>query len=272
MIRTFVVLMLVILSLGIFSYVLKPPQTLTISFLDVGQGDAIYIQAPNGNDVLIDGGRTAQVLRMLAAETSFFDRDIDVVVATHPDEDHIGGLVDVFDRYAVSYYLHSGITTESEAFSALTERIGEATEVIARTGMRVMLSDEVVLSVLYPDSIRSVSENDLSVILKLSYGDFDVLLTGDAGMQIEQLLVASYGSTLQSEILKVGHHGSKTSTLPSFVETVGPSAAIISAGKNNRYGHPHQRVLDVLEKIPVLETSVAGTISFESDGETFWLK
>lgn len=272
MIRTLVLIGLFVLNVGIFAHILKPPQTLLISFLDVGQGDAIYIQAPNGNDVLIDGGRTSQVLRMLAAETSFFDRSIDVVVATHPDEDHIGGLVDVFDRYEVTHYLHSGTTADSDAFNALTEKTQSVTQIIARTGIRIFLADDVVLSVLYPDSLRSVSENDLSVVLQLHYGDFDVLLTGDAGMQIEQLLVDAYGAELQSDILKVGHHGSKTSTHPSFIETVAPSAAIISAGKNNRYGHPHERVRSVLEKIPVLETSVAGTISFESDGERFWIK
>lgn len=251
---------------------LEPKQLVTISFLDVGQGDAIYIRAANGNDILIDGGAGPSVLRELAKETSFFDREIDVVVATHPDKDHIGGLVDVFKRYDISFYLDPGIANSTNAYTRLEELTQHMPKHTARTGMRIVLDSETYLTVLYPDSIRYEDINDSSVVLRLTHGEVDVLLTGDAGVRVEQLLTNTFGQALESEILKVGHHGSKTSTLASFIAAVNPSAAVISAGKDNRYGHPHEQVLKTLKNIPVLETAAAGTISFVSDGEVFWLR
>ena len=244
---------------------------LRIHFLDVGQGDATFIEAPGGVQVLIDGGPNDAVLRELGREMSFFDRHIDLVVATHPDADHIGGLIDVLRRYQVDTILISGKehdTPTAETFARAVENEG-ATVIRARAGQRFSLSASTTLEVLFPAGDTSEMEsNTASVVLLLDHHDIEALLTGDAPARIEEYLVEVYGTTLQSEILKVGHHGSDTSSSPEFLETVAPQYAVISAGRKNRYGHPHPEVLTRLSGTEVFGTYEEGTITLLSDGIT----
>lgn len=249
------------------------PGELSVTFLNVGQGDAILIETPDGIQVLIDGGRDATVLRELSREMGAFDRTIDMIVATHPDMDHIGGLVDVLARYDVAQIL----LTENESDTAVSDAFQEgsrsegAERIYARAGQEFALGASTTLRVLFPRSDPSALEaNDSSIVVQVSYGDFDVLLTGDASSRIEEYLVTTYGDSLKSEVLKFGHHGSKTSTSDFFLGAVAPEYGVVSAGADNTYGHPSQDVLDSAEEygVSVVETK-DGAMTFLSDGEGY---
>jgi competence protein ComEC len=238
-----------------------------IVFLNVGQGDAIYIEAPNGNQMLIDGGATNAVLRELSAVMPWFDRSIDVVLATHSDADHIGGLVDVYDRYAVRHYIDNGATNDTAPYFALESAVEKegGERLVARRGMRIDLGSGVSARVLFPDrSMEGVETNTGSIVLKLEYGEHSFLLTGDSPSAIEDYLVSLNANDLDVDVLKLGHHGSRTSTSALFVEAASPDVAVISAGKDNRYGHPHREVLQTLEQFGVKSRSTAeeGRIEF----------
>ena len=240
-------------------------------FLDVGQGDATLIQTPSGREILIDGGPDGAVLRELAGVQGWFDRDIDMVVATHPDTDHVGGLVDVLEYYDVDLILQTTNIGESPAAAAYAAAAAhEEAEVIeAEAGQVIDLGDGVVLEVLAPVGDETEWEsNAASIIMRVTYGDTAVLLTGDAPASIEDYLAGAYGAGLRSDLLKLGHHGSKTSTSDFFLDTVQPKYAVVSAGIDNRYGHPHHSVIERVftRDIETFHTGLDGTVSFESDG------
>lgn len=247
---------------------------LKVAFLDVGQGDAIFIEAPNGNQLLVDGGKGAQVLSALGSVMAPYDRSIDAVLATHPDADHIGGLPFVLDRYKVDYVFVSGAKSDTAIYKTLGEKISGsgAREVTARHGTRVHLSKDVYFDILFPDlDVSKFKEtNEASVVGILVYKNKSFLLTGDSPIKIEQHLISLGSKNLKSNVLKLGHHGSRTSTSEKYLGFVSPEYAIISAGCKNSYGHPHKEVLALLEKfkIPKLSTCDSGTIVFETDGET----
>jgi competence protein ComEC len=244
---------------------------LSVSFLDVGQGDAILIETPSGTQALIDGGNGRAVLRALGRELSFFDRTIDLIIATHPDADHIGGLPEVLKRYRVDAYLESGVADDGADYAALIDALrGEGLAVVqARAGTVLALDDEVYLHVLFPDrEVTNLEPNSASVIVRLVYRDTSFLFMGDAPTGIEEYLTELWGSTLESDVLKLGHHGSRTSTSIALLGFVAPEIAVISAGCDNRYGHPHRDVLERLERFQVsyVETCKEGTVRFVSDG------
>jgi len=221
---------------------------------------------------LIDGGAGQAVLRELGKMLPAHDRSIDVVMATHPDQDHIGGLPEVLGRYSVSHVLRSGAANETGAFRALNtavERERGAQALLARRGTQVNLGAGVHFDILFPDrDVSRTDPNDASIIGRLVYGEVEVMLTGDAPRSIEQYLISLGGRALESDILKAGHHGSRTSSAEQFIGFVAPEYTIISAGCDNRYGHPHQEVLNTLTRfnIEVFGTCEEGTIVFETDG------
>ncbi len=250
---------------------------LTVAFLDVGQGDAAFIESPTGVQVLVDGGPGRGVLRALGREMPFFDRSLDVVIATHPDQDHIGGLPDVLARYKVAHIIEPGVAVETAVYRAFVEGIARegATRTLARRGERIVLGGGVFLDILFPDRDPSGLEpNVASIVAKLTYGETSFLLTGDSPKSIEGYLAALDGTALDVDVLKVGHHGSKTSTSDQLLGLASPAYVVISAGKGNRYGHPHSEVLDALSRFDVEElgTYERGTIIFESDGREVRLK
>lgn len=266
---------LVIVNIFIFS--LAGERELTVSFLDVGQGDAIFIETPDGGQVLIDGGVDRSVLRELGKHMSFFDRTIDVVVATHPDADHIGGLVDVFERYEVGVFIESGVEGDTSIAAALGSAVESegAPRQLARRGMRLLLGSGAYADILFPDRDVSRTETNAgSIIMRVVYGEHAFMLTGDAPKAIEGLLVSTYGGMLKSNILKAGHHGSKTSSNEHFVEAVAPEYVVYSRGCDNRYGHPAEEVVGLftMKGIQSFDTCLDGTITFRSSGSTLLVK
>lgn len=246
---------------------------LTVAFLDVGQGDAIFIEAPNGNQMLIDGGKNTRALRELSSIMPFYDHSIDVILATHPDQDHIGGLPSVFERFQVDYFIESGVQTPTGVYQALTRvvTLEGSKNILARRGMKIFLDDSAYVLVLFPDrDARGMDTNDASIVAKLIYGDTSFLFVGDSPEKIEKYIASLDGKKLHSTVLKVGHHGSKTSTSELFLGFVSPEVSVISSGIKNSYGHPHAEVTNRLLDFgsAILRTDERGTIVIKSDGTT----
>ncbi len=250
---------------------------LQVHFLDVGQGDAVFIETPDGVQVIIDGGRDSAVIRELGAVLDFADRTIDVMIATHPDSDHIGGLIDVLERYQIASVIQTEQIGDSPAAVAFQTAVQAENAVVhtPRTGEVIQLGASTTLEILFPPLDASAFEsNTASVIAQLRYGDTEFMLTGDAPQSIETYLVGAYGADLRSDVLKVGHHGSKTSTAPEFLAAVAPTHAVISAGVDNSYGHPHPEVMNRLRaaNLAISQTAETGTITFYSDGQRVWIE
>jgi len=250
---------------------------LTVRFLDVGQGDAIHIETPDGFEMLIDGGPSASVLREFSRGRSFFDHSIDVVVATHPDTDHIAGLVDILKRYEVETIIETAAEHDAPAARAFEEAADAAGahRITAQAGQTFLLGASTTVRILSPAGDTTDWESNVaSVVVQVVYGDTEFMLTGDASSGIEEYLVDTYGTRLESEVLKLGHHGSKTSSSEIFLKNVQPQFAIVSAGKDNRYGHPHEDVVGRTSAAgaQIVSTAEQGTIIFQTDGNQIWLK
>ena len=272
-VRYILIIVFLFADIFIWSVVMRADRAgvLTVAFLDVGQGDAIYIEAPNGNQVLIDGGPGAKTLRSLGNVVPFYDRSLDLVIATHPDQDHIGGLPAVLERMSVLGVMTSENATETGAYSAFEKIIQTKNlhRILARRGEKIILDQGVVLEILFPDrSTFGWDTNTGSIVARLTYGDVSFLFTGDSPSSIEHYLAGKDGAHLQTNVLKLGHHGSRTSSSREFLSVVDPEYAIVSAGRDNKYGHPNKDVTALLEelKIPTLSTVDKGTVIFKTDG------
>jgi competence protein ComEC len=246
---------------------------LTFAMLDVGQGDGLFIESPTGAQIMFDTGPARKVLGPLSRVMSPFDKSIDAIVITNPDADHIGGFVDILKTYKVGKVLQSGALTDSKIYQNLQEEIKKQKipEILAKKGMRLDIGGGAFIDILFPDrDVSAWATNDGSVVARLSYGQTSIMLTGDATSKTEQIILSENSPTkLRSIILKVGHHGSRTSTSPEFVKAVSPSYALISDGKDNTYGHPHQDTLDILSSFgaKIFRTDLFGSIIMKSDGK-----
>lgn len=254
----------------------RPDGRLHVAFLDVGQGDAIFVQTPAGQQVLIDGGRyTSVVLDQLGRQMPFWDRSIDIVIATHPDADHVAGLVGVFEHYRVSRLITNGAAEGVDPIYdalLLAAEAGGVPVVPAQAGELIKFDNGVLLEVLSTGGYgRNDNRNEGSVVAMLTYGELSVLLTGDAETIAEDRLLRS-GSDLDAVILKAGHHGSNGSSSEAFLQAVSPQMVIISAGQDNSYGHPHPAMLERAAAVGavVLRTDLMGTIEVKSDGQKMW--
>lgn len=276
--RLFILSILGIVA-GLSSYVAwasEPMSGLFIAFLDVGQGDAIYIKSPAGNDMLIDGGREDEkVLAAISEVMPITDRKIDVMVATHADADHIGGLPEILARYAVGVVVVSGNESDTgiwNSFENGAKNEPGAKMVYGRKGTIIDLGAGVTFEILFPDRDPVGLETNLSSIVGiLRYGSTTALLTGDSPDEIENYLIQKEGLRLDVDILKLGHHGSDTSTSDAFLEATTPTYAVVSAGQGNSYRHPTK---DVTERVLdtgacLLRTDEVGTVIFHSDGASW---
>lgn len=247
---------------------------LTFAMLNVGQGDALFIESPTGTQVLIDTGPPRKILSVLNHVMSPFDRTIDAIIITNPDLDHIGGFEDLMKKYSIGAVFEPGTVNESRAFQNLETEIKKKNILrnLAQKGMRLDIGGGAVIDILFPDQdVSTWTANDGSIIAKLTYGETSVMLTGDATLETERDVVkGSPAALLDSDILKVGHHGSRTATSEELVQVVTPGYALISQGKDNKYGHPHKEVLDLLIGlgVKVFRTDTNGSIIMTSDGKT----
>lgn len=251
----------------------KEQQVLAVTFLNVGQGDSILIETPSGKQILVDGGPDRSVLRELPKVIGPLDRSLDLIVETHPDKDHIAGLTDVFERYKVGAFLNPGIPNDTSYTKTLVRAVESEPGVVrveVRRGMRLHLGNGAYADVLYPDrDVDDVETNMGSVVLQVVYGETEFMLTGDAPINVERWLVSLDGEALQSDVLKAGHHGSRTSTDEAWLKKVNPTYVVISAGLNNSYGHPHAEVVSRIQDFgATLLQTTNGNVRFLSDGKT----
>lgn len=272
--------LLIILVLVLsFAFVLikesKPIQNTKVTMLNVGQGDSFLVQASNGKQMLIDGGKDGAVLAELAKVMPWGDRSIDIVLATHPDMDHIGGLDAVLKRYKVDMFLTSEVGGDTQEYKNLLALVNKKKipAYFVKAGMRFDLSDKDYFIVLFPDrDVSGWETNTGSVVGKFVSGERSVLFTGDSPAPIEQYLAKKESKNLDVDILKLGHHGSRTSTTAALLKVATPELALVSAGKNNSYGHPHKEVLTLLKQfnVPYISTQIDSTVTFETDGTKWW--
>lgn len=274
----FILGLLVIVILLLYAVFLKNTEgVLKFTVMDVGQGDSIYIESPTGVQIIVDGGPGNNLLKEIPKVLPWYDRSVDMIFVTNPDSDHYEGFIKFLDKYSVGGLVESGTTNSYSAFGVFQEKIKEKgiTKTLARRGQTIDIGGGAYIQILFPDrNVSEVSPNTGSIVMKLVYGDTSVLLQGDSVASIEQYLLEIDGDYLNSDILKVGHHGSKTSSVKEYVEKVSPDYAVISAGSDNSYGHPHKEVIETLRdlNIKTITTCNNGAIYFESDGKDFVLK
>jgi competence protein ComEC len=248
---------------------------LRVSFLDVGQGDAILVEAPDGQRVLIDGGPDpARLIQELDEELGFGSRRIDLLVLTHMATDHATGTIAVLERYDVELVAWSGLDDGSDLAAVWRDAVEESgAELLSLAAGNEFVVDELAVTALWPprEMANDLVENEASIVLRLSYDDVVVLVTGDIGLSTEAALLAQ-GVLLEADVLKVAHHGSAGSSLQEFLAAVGPQYAVIQSGASNPFGHPAAPVLARLDRAgaTVLRNDVEGTITLVTDGETIW--
>lgn len=222
-----------------------------VVFLDVGQGDAIYIRLADGFDILIDGGPDDRVITALNHYQPFYDREIELMIMTHAHADHVTGLNEILARYTVDQVLYPGpIDYESAPYQTLLATIAKRSISLesVRAGRRYNLPGGAQLEILFPFAdtpLESPDINELSVVARLTVEGQTFLFTGDAGIEVEEQLLQRH-SSVNATVLKVGHHGSRGSSSQAFLDAVHPHYAVISAGEGNSYGHPHREALDRL--------------------------
>lgn len=244
---------------------------LMISYMDVGQGDAAYIKV-NGNDILIDAGPRSNSKELLEQLKAKNIDDFELVIATHPHEDHIGGMVDVFREYEVKAFYSPKITHTTKTYENLVKAVkdeGLKTKEL-KSGMVIDLGEGAKFEVFTPQKSEYEELNDYSPIMKLSFGDTSYLFTGDAEKLAEEEALSKYKTSLDSDVIKFGHHGSSSSSSNAFIEAVSPKYGIISCAKDNKYGHPHRETLDIIKKynIKTFRTDTDGEIILTSDGKS----
>jgi competence protein ComEC len=273
------ILPLILATAIVWYYVhqVQPDYLMRVNFLEIGQGDSILVTTYQGNQLLIDGGPGSNVLQDLGKHMPFQDRSIEMMILTHPHTDHFEGLIQVLKHYQVKKIMLPNVDYSSPPYEEFKRAMqDEGAEIIyAVQGQRVWLDKATVFDVMWPkhkDAFKPPKNydlNDESVVGMLIFGRTKILLTGDSGFEIENELLPMFN--LDADVLKVGHHGSKTSTSAEFLAEVTPQYSVIQSGQGNRYGHPNQEVLDRLKKAnsKILRLDSEQDIEFSSDGSKF---
>ncbi|MEK4230175.1 S-layer homology domain-containing protein [Solibacillus sp. FSL H8-0538] len=246
---------------------------MNVHFIDVGQGDAIVIQSPNGKTMLIDAGTQevgGDIARYLQA---LHIKRIDTVVVSHPDANHIGGFLTILDEFPVDHFINSGkahLTTTNEAVlnKVAQNKIRYSN---AQVGTKINFDSSLHVQVLHVNP-NSYGTNDASIVLKVTYNDVSFLFTGDASVEVEEAIAAKYN--VAATVLKAGQHGSSTSNSLAFLQKVKPNVTVLSYGKDNEYGYPHSKVISNLKAVhsKIYTTAQSGTIIVTTDGKTYRVK
>ena len=228
------------------------PRNYEIYFYDMSIGESILIKTPKGKTIMIDTGLNNEIIKKLSKTLSVFKKNIDVLVITHGDSDHLGGVLDIFKYFEVSHIFFTGAEKESKLFTKFWETVQK--EKISYTVMEetkdFVIEDDIIFDTLFPVSNISYMKNHTnneSVVFMLEINNKKILFTGDIEKETE-LEILKTGQQLNADILKVAHHGSKSSSIPDFIQEVAPRYAIIQAGVDNKYGHPHKQTIETLEE------------------------
>lgn len=252
---------------------------LVVNFFDVGQGDAILIKTPEHQKILIDGGPNNSVIEKLGENMPFYDRKIDLMILTHPHADHLVGLIEVLKRYEVKKILATGAINSTPDYLAWLEEIRnqDVPMEIARSGQTLDFGENLKMEIFSPigDFVGKQPDdlNSTSIVAKLIFSETSFLFTGDAEEDTEEEMIAA-GVDLKSDVLKIGHHGSRNATSQNFLGVVQPKFAVISVGAKNTFGHPNKTVLNRLEKMgtEIFRTDEEGDVKMTSDGVEIKLK
>lgn len=275
----FSILILVLLAVCIFSFSIS--ENVQIIACDVGQGDAILIQHKN-NQILIDGGQSRKVLDCLGRHMPFFDKQIEMIILTHPDIDHFGGLIDVFKNYEVLKFGTNGQEVGTEGYRVLVNEVGGmgVEQLTLSKGMVIRLG-LIYLDIVHPYTDPKIQKeqelkgdtNNQSIVVILNYAQFKALLTGDVENFVSDMLSNNL-KVNNVNYIKVNHHGSRNGLSENLLKAANPEIAVISSGFKNRYGHPHAEILEILKinNVSVLRTDEIGDVVIETDGQTFWQK
>ncbi|MFA6307828.1 MAG: MBL fold metallo-hydrolase [Patescibacteria group bacterium] len=253
----------IILSLLLFT-LYKDDNKLEINFLDVGQGDAILIRTPDGQNILIDGGPDNILLSKLAKVLPWWERDIDYLVITHYHADHMMGFIELLNKYKVKNVLVTAHIPDDFLYKVWTDKLVEKNikPSIVKVGEKFIVSDDLAWQIILADSFHE-DYNENSLVIRLSYKDNDFMFMGDLGIEGEEKILLM-GIDINSEYLKVGHHGSRYSSSDKFLQAVSPEVCIIQSGQDNKFGHPHEEAINRLKDVgcQIMNTQDLGTISF----------
>lgn len=240
-----------------------------VHFIDVGQGDSIFIESPNGKTMLVDGGVKGAGQNVVSYLKELDVKKLDIVVATHPDADHIGGLIPVLNSIDIGQFYESGKVHTSQTFEEMLTLIDTKNIPynVPKTGDNIAFDDDINVKVLNANE-NATDNNDASIVLKIAYGNVSFLLTADAGVSLEKEMMQD---DVKATILKAGHHGSNTSSSAEFIQVVHPEVTILSYGEGNKYGHPHAEVVVRLQAIgsKIYATAEAGTVIVSTDGVNY---
>lgn len=271
--KIFSIFFILLLILFFIYHQESKPHDLEVYFLDVGQGDSILIRTPDNVDILIDGGPDKKVLTEIGKILPFWDKDIELMLLTHPHDDHLIGLISVLNKYQVDKVIYNSADEKNNNFQEFEKIIDEKNIPVSQSyyGDKINFGNDVYLETIYPfknlDLKQIENLNNQSMINRLIYQDSEFLFTGDAEQEAEELILQN-NINPRADVLKIGHHGSKTATSQDFLDKINSSYAIISCGLNNKFKHPHFITLYKLNKknINIFRTDQDKTIKCESDG------
>lgn len=274
-IKNILILILIFFSLCLFKELLNNksfsinPNEMKIHFIDVGQGDSILIQVNNKN-LLIDSGSKSEKKKLENYLKSIYIPQFDYIIVTHPHEDHIGNMNYIINNYKINNFYSPKIQSNTTAFESMAEALARKDikiKTLKANNNSIDLGDNTLVEIFSPNLDSYDNLNNYSPIIKISYGNNSFLFTGDAEEDVE-VEVLSKSFNLKSDVLKIGHHGSSTSTSKNFLARVNPGITIISVGKENSYGHPSNKTLEKIKATTVYRTDINGSIVITSDGQT----